>query len=576
MEPVTKRLWVPRSDPVDDETIQSLAQQLGVSELLARILTHRQFSAETAQKFLDSKLSTLPDPFLLPNMQVAVTRLHNALNAGEKIAIHGDYDVDGITGTVLLKEVLSLCGGDVEYHIPQRVVDGYGLSASAIEDAGRRGVKLIVTVDCGVSAHEEAKIASHFGIDLIITDHHQPSSSLPKALAVINPKLPQSQFPFADLSGVGVAFFLLIALRKTIRNGGGFRNRSEPDLRHYLDLVALGTVADLVTLQGVNRTLTLHGLKMIDHASRVGLRALKHVASVKEISGSAVGFQLAPRLNAAGRMEDASVGVELLLENDMPRALDAARFLDKCNRARRDLEKKILNEADAEVAKMPDSLTHSIVIGREGWHPGVIGIVASRLVERYNRPTVLVALDGDSGTGSARSIGGYHMYQGLQACASHLNTYGGHEMAAGLSLDRSQLSEFAKALENHARSTLSHDNLVPKLLHDGIIQIEEINFEHLYELQKLSPFGVGNPEPQMIVESVFVKNLHHLKGGHLRFIVERGSFSTPAIAFGMQQRSDEFQGEIDLLVTPQINHYRGRQSIQLRIKDVRPVVSSTK
>lgn len=575
MEPVTKRLWVPRSDPAGDETIQSLAQQLGVSALFARILTHRQFSVATAQKFLDSKLSTLPDPFLLPNMQVAVSRLHNALNAGEKIAIHGDYDVDGITGTVLLKEVLSLCGGDVEYHIPKRVIDGYGLSASAIKDAGKRGVKLIVTVDCGVSAQEEAKIASHFGIDLIITDHHQPPSKLPKALAIINPKLPQSQFPFTDLSGVGVAFFLLIALRKTIRNRGGFRNRSEPDLRRYLDLVALGTVADLVSLQGVNRTLTLHGLKMIDHASRVGLRALKQVASVTEITGSAVGFQLAPRLNAAGRMEDATAGVKLLLENDMPRALDTARFLDKCNRARQDLEKKILNEADTAVAKMPDSLTHTIVLGSEGWHPGVIGIVASRLVERYNRPTVLVALDGDSGTGSARSIGGYHMYQGLQACASHLNTYGGHEMAAGLSLNRSQLSEFAKALEKHARSTLSHENLIPKLLHDGVLQIEEINFEHLYELQKLSPFGVGNPEPQMIVESVFAKDLRPLRGGHLRFIVERDSSSVWAIAFGMQQRSDDFKGEIDLLVTPQINYYRGRQSIQLRVKDVRSAVSPT-
>ena len=576
MEPVTQHHWVPRSDPADDKTIQSLAQQVGVSVLLARILSHRQFSAETAQKFLDSRLSTLPDPFLLPNMQVAVTRLYSALKAGEKIAIHGDYDVDGITGTVLLKEVLSLFGGDVEYHIPQRVVDGYGLSAPAIENAGKRGVKLIVTVDCGVSAHQEARIASHFGIDLIITDHHQPSSSLPKALAVINPKLPESQFPFTDLSGVGVAFFLLIALRKTIRNEGGFINRSEPDLRHYLDLVALGTIADLVSLQGVNRTLTLHGLKIINRACRVGLRALKQVASVKEITSSAVGFQLAPRLNAVGRMEDATVGVELLLENDMPRALNAARFLDKCNRTRQDLEKKILNEAETAIAKMPDSFTHTIVLGREGWHPGVIGIVASRLVERYNRPTVLVALDGNSGTGSARSIGGYHMYQGLHSCAGHLNTFGGHEMAAGLSIDRCHLSDFAKALETHARSTLCHENLVPKLLHDGVLQIEEINFDHLYELQRLSPFGVGNPEPQMIVESVFAKNLHHLRGGHLRFIVERESFSVPAIAFGMQQRIEDFQGEIDLLVTPQINHYRGQQSIQLRIKDVRPVVSSTK
>jgi len=493
---------------------------------------------------------------------------------GEKIAIHGDYDVDGITGTVLLFAGLQAMGGsELAYHIPLRLRDGYGLSAKALQDAAANGTKLVVSVDCGISAHDEAQLAKEDGLDLIITDHHQPPDELPHALAVINPQRQDSQFPFQNLAGVGVAFFLLVALRKRLREAGWFADRTEPDLRHYLDLVALGTIADLVPLQGINRTLTRHGLTLLETGSRVGVRALKQVAGVKEVSCGVVGFQLAPRLNAAGRMEDAGLGVELLLEQDMVRALNTARYLDQCNRERREIEKETLQEAERAVDQLTDEQTHSIVIGGEGWHSGVIGIVASRLVDRYSRPTVLIALDGASGKGSCRSISGFHLYNGLQLCAEHLVAFGGHEMAAGLSLATEQLPAFAAAFEKHARSTLSAADLQPKLRHDGELLLEELDLDVLRQLRGLAPFGMGNPEPLFVVSSVRPMQVKPVGDNHLRFTACQGAFSHPAIAFGMLERRDEFQGEVDLLVSPQINLYNGRETVQLRIKDVRPTNS---
>ncbi len=574
MEPVTKRLWVSRNDSPDFSALKEFQEQLHLSPFVARLLIGREYSLESARQFLDARLADLPDPFLLPDMDVAVTRLHVAIEKGEKIAVHGDYDVDGITGTVLLFAGLGALGGcDIEYHIPLRLRDGYGISAQALQAAAKKGTRVVVSVDCGVSAHAEADLAKEYGIDLIITDHHQPPPTLPDALAVINPQREDSDFPFQNLAGVGVAFFLLIALRKRLRDAGWFTHRSEPDLRQYLDLVALGTIADLVPLQGINRTLTRHGLVLLESGQRVGVRALKQVAGVKEVSCSAVGFQLAPRLNAAGRMEDAALGVELLLEQDMIRALNAARYLDQCNRERRELEKQTLQQAEVAVSAISLDHTHSIVLAGEGWHPGVIGIVASRLVDRYYRPTVLISLDGDSGKGSARSIRGYHLYQGLQACSDYLSGFGGHEMAAGMSLSKDQIAGFSTALEAHARTELSADDLMPKLRHDGILLLEEIDLGILRQLEGLAPFGMGNPEPLLVVESVRAMRVQTVGDNHLRFTVCQGAFSHPAIAFGMLERRDELQGEVDLLVTPQINRYNGREMVQLRVKDVRSTPS---
>lgn len=576
MDPVAARRWVARNENQDSSALRDYVERLSLSPLVARILLGREPCLDRAKEFLAARLSDLPDPFLLPDMQVAVDRLQTAITSNEKIAIHGDYDVDGISGTVLLYAGLGAMGGrDLNYHIPLRLRDGYGLSAAALQKAAKAGARVVVSVDCGVTAHVEAELAREIGLDLIITDHHQAPDSLPQALAVINPQRHDSQFPFKNLAGVGVAFFLLIALRKRLRECGWFENRSEPDLRHYLDLVALGTIADLVPLLGINRTLTRHGLALLESGQRLGIRALKEVAGVKEVNCSTVGFQLAPRLNAAGRMEDAGLGVELLLAEEMGGALNMARYLDQCNRERRELEKTTLREAETAVAALPPAHTHSIVLGGHGWHPGVIGIVASRLVDRYCRPTVLVAIDGETGKGSCRSIKGFHLYRGLQACSVHLLSFGGHEMAAGLSLTADQLPDFAAAMEAHARSELRADDLIPKLRHDGSLLLEELDLDVIRQIQGLAPFGMGNPEPLLVVESVRAMQVKPVGDGHIRFTACQGAFSHPAIAFGMLERLQEFQGEIDLLVSPQINSYKGRESVQLMIKDVRPSQFST-
>ncbi|PLX78847.1 MAG: single-stranded-DNA-specific exonuclease RecJ, partial [Desulfuromonas sp.] len=365
-----------------------------MSRLVARLLLGRGIGPQQAAGYLRAALADLPDPFLLPDMDKAVERLVCALQAGEKIAVHGDYDVDGISGTALLVEGLRALGAkEVCWHIPLRLRDGYGLSAEALREAAAAGVSVVVSVDCGVSAQAESGLAKELGLDLIITDHHQPPERLPQAFALVNPQCdPQCEI-FSTLAGVGVGFFLLVALRKRLRELGWFEGRREPDLRHQLDLVALGTIADLVPLQGVNRVLSRAGLALLDAGSRVGIRALKQVAGVGRVNAGVVGYQLAPRLNAAGRLEGAGQGVDLLLEQDLLQAMTTARHLDQCNRERRELEDQTFRLAEQALSDLNPELTHSIVLAVAGWHQGVIGIVASRLVERYHRPTVLIALD---------------------------------------------------------------------------------------------------------------------------------------------------------------------------------------
>lgn len=569
MEPVTRRRWLLRGALPTTEAVDALAAELSAPTLVARLLLARDLNGKSAGEFLSARLADLPDPLLLPDMEPAAKRVAAAVQSGEPVAVHGDYDVDGITGTTLLVEGLRSCGALVDYHIPLRLKDGYGLSGSALETAAAAGIRLVVTVDCGVSALAEARLARELGLDLVITDHHQPPPHLPEAYAIVNPQRPESTFPFRDLAGVGVAFFLLVAVRRILRESGWFSLRQEPDLRDVLDLVALGTIADLVPLQGVNRTLTRIGLSLLERGARPGISALKEVAGVKTVNSGVVGFQLAPRLNAAGRLEDAARGVELLLEQDRGKSLATAKLLDRFNRDRQQIELRTLEEALAMVATLPAECTHSIVLACDGWHPGVIGIVASRLVERFYRPTVLIAMEGEGGKGSGRSIRGLHLYRALQGCADHLLAFGGHEMAAGLSLAREQVAGFVQAFEQAARAALSGDALTPVLLYDGVALLDELGSEEIHALEHLSPFGMGNPEPVLLIENVRARQLQRVGDGHLRFIACQGGDTLPAIAFGMFARQGDFQGDLDLLVSPQINRYNGRETVQLRVRDVR-------
>ena len=557
MQPVTMRRWQERSALPDPFVLQALERELQVDRLTAHLLAQRGGSDLTAARdFLDPRLQQLPDPFLLGQMEAAVTRLVAALAAGEKIAIHGDYDVDGISGTALLVEGLRAFGAEVNYFIPLRLRDGYGLSAEHLRQAFAGGARVAVSVDCGISAQAEAEVARELGLDLIITDHHQPPSVLPAACAIVNPHLLDCRYPDKDLAGVGVAFMLLIALRSRLRTVGAFAIRPEPDLRYSLDLVALGTIADVVPLRGVNRILTRIGLGIINQGRRPGLKSLSVAAGIRQVTCGNVAFSLAPRLNAAGRLEDANLGVELLLTDDPLRAETLAKQLDGFNRERQGVEQQVLAEAIAQVEEGRGG-EYSLVLAGEAWHPGVIGIVASRLVERYHRPAVLIALDGETGKGSARSIRGLHLYQTLQVCSADLNGYGGHA--------------FAAAFEQAAAATLSADDLLPLLLYDREVLIEDLSLALIADLQRLSPFGAGNPEPLFLLRNARAQQVTPCGTGHLKFSVRQGGFTLPCIAFAFPPHWAEFlPGEIDLLVSAQSNEWQGRVSLQLRVKDMRP------
>lgn len=570
MDAVTARRWSNRCDGTTEAHCLALAQGLGLDPLTARILIGRGVTDLPAgRSFLASRLADLPDPFLMQGMTRATARLATALERGEKIAIHGDYDVDGISGTSLLVDVLRQLGAEVEYHIPLRLKDGYGLSAEALRLAASHGVRVAVSVDCGVSAVAEAKLARELGLDLIITDHHQVPQIRPEALAILNPHQVDCAFPAKELAGVGVAFMLLVGLRKVLRERGYFRSRKEPDLRLSLDLVALGTIADIASLQGLNRTLTKLGLQLLNESRRPGVQALREVAGVKEISCSAVGFRLAPRLNAAGRLEDAALGVQLLLTESAAEAKQLAALLDGFNRERQALEQETLRQAIERLDGLSNDLC-SIVLADERWHPGVIGIVASRLVERYGRPTVLIALEEGKGKGSGRSIRGFHLYQALADCAGQLLGFGGHEYAAGLSLEMERVEAFAREFEALAKSRLSAEDLQPQLWHDGEVLIEELGEREVVALEGLAPFGAGNPEPCLVLRGVRVQQLQPVGQGHLRFTARQGGYSLACIAFGLAERAAQLQGEIDLLGVPGLNEWRNQKTVQLRVKDFRP------
>jgi len=564
--------WEQRQVPLDEPGLLGLAAALDLPPLVASILARRGIvDPAAAAGFLQPRLADLPDPMTMRGLPEAVERLCRALHNGDRIAVHGDYDVDGITGTALLVEGLSLCGGSVDYHIPLRLTDGYGLSAEALRTCAANGTGVVVSVDCGISAHAEAELAADLGLDLIITDHHQPPVHLPVALALLNPHLPGCRFPFKELSGVGVAFFLLAGVRRRLRESGWFASRSEPDLRRQLDLVALGTIADMVPLQGVNRTLVGAGLQLLDRGERLGVRALREVAGVRRVDCGAVGYRLAPRLNAAGRLEDAKLGVELLLENDEASALATARRLDDCNSQRQELERRTFEQAVAQLeAAGKVTERHALVLADPQWHAGVIGIVASRLVERYHRPTCLIALDGDRGKGSARSIRGFHLYRGLLECAEHLDGFGGHEFAAGLSIDTARIGAFAAALEKSAAGQLTPADLLPTRSFDDEAELEEFDEALVARLATLAPFGIGNPEPVFLLHAVQARSLREVGKGHLQLTCVQGGYSLPAIAFGMAERGEELAGPVDLLVSVGINEWRGRSSIQLRVRDLRP------
>lgn len=569
MEPVSERRWSIKTG--DAETVGRIAAHCAISPLLARLLANRGITEPAeAARFLSSTLSDLYDPFQLLGMEAAVYRLCTALEHGERVCIHGDYDVDGVTSVALLVSFLRAVGFDVFYHIPLRLEDGYGLSSAGLQSIARQGARVVVTVDCGITAVEEAQLATSLGIDLIITDHHTPGEILPEACAVLNPLRPGCPFPCKTLAGVGVAFNLMIALRSRLREKGWFAGRPEPNLRQYLDLVALGTVADVVPLVDENRIFVKYGLAALTTGERLGIRALKEVAGVTgEVGCGAVGFRLAPRLNAAGRLEDAAQGVELMLTDDPRSAAAIAADLDASNAERQALERQILQDAVSMVKENPDLKgKKSIVLASNEWHPGVIGIVASRIVEMFHRPTILIALQDGNGKGSGRSIPRFHLYDALKACSDHLLKFGGHKHAAGLSIEETILEEFTERFDEVASGLLSPEDLTPDLLIDAEMAPADLTLELAGEVASLKPFGMGNPEPVFVCRGMEVEDARILKEQHLKLRLVSNGLRFDAIAFNMARQRPTGR-LVDIAFTLDINTWNGRSSLQLRVKDVK-------
>jgi single-stranded-DNA-specific exonuclease len=540
--------------------------------IVAGIIAARGYdTAEAAASFLSPSLSAMIDPFMLRGMDLAVGRLVRAHSNNESICVYGDYDVDGITGTALLVSFLKCIGCRCIYFIPNRFDDGYGLNFDAIERIIADGADLIVSVDCGITAIKEADLCRERGVDLIIVDHHSPLGDIPDACAVLNPLQPGCSYPFKSLAGVGVAFNLLVALRAKLRDLGHFGSGSIPDLREWLDLVAMGTIADVVPLTGQNRIYVFNGLKRLSESSRTGILALKRVAGITgAVSCGQVGFRLAPRLNAAGRMESAVPGVDLLLGSDAAEAWIIATELDAANAERQQVERRIFDEA----VKMVDTTgmypeCRSIVLASFGWHQGVIGIVASRMVERYHRPTILIALDGEGmGKGSGRSIPGFHLLDALVGSSDHLERFGGHRYAAGVSLKADNVDSFAKAFEKTAAVLLDERDLVPRLAIDVELKAADITRELSQELKLLEPYGAGNPEPVLMLRDVTVLERRPVGDGHIRLRIKKDGIPFTGIAFRMAGRS--IPDCIDVAFYPEMNEWNGSSSLQLRIKDLRP------
>ncbi|MFI5358615.1 MAG: single-stranded-DNA-specific exonuclease RecJ [Halanaerobiales bacterium] len=547
---------------------KSIGKIDGLSPLLLQLLSNRGLTEEKSIKsFLYGGINDLEEPFLLKDMDRAVERIDRAVKNGERIIVYGDYDVDGITATALLyryfKEVYNY---QIDYYIPRRKEEGYGLNQAAVEEFIKKDYDLLLTVDCGISAHEEVKYSMSHGLDVIITDHHQAGQEIPPALAVIDPHRGDDEYPFKSLAGVGVAFKLCQALEYNKNQ------RYISDLLlNLLDLVALGTVADIVPLNGENRIIVREGLQVLERTGNIGLQKLIQITGLagRQLNTGNLAFIIAPHLNAAGRMDSAEKCVELLITEDEVLAEVIALELRVANRERQELEEKILQEALEKVAaEINLEEEKAIVLAAEGWHPGVIGIVASRLVESYYRPVILIAIDEDGiGKASCRSIRNLNLYEALQRCSNYLETFGGHEMAAGLTIKVEKIEGFRKEFNRVLDEKLGKEDLIPEIELDLALDLESISQDFYEELALLEPYGVGNPRPYFLLSDVKIEKAYTVgkKGEHLKFTLENG-LNGIAFDFG-HQINDFLSNPVDLLFSLELNQWNGKSEIQINLKD---------
>ncbi len=557
----SKSRWVVTD--TDHHLISQLENELQLSPLVATLLINRGIeSVDEARSFLYPD-DCFYDPFLLNDMDRCVERVKQAIKNHEKIVVYGDYDADGVTSTIVLVKTLKKLGADVHFYIPNRFSEGYGPNEQAFRNLKDAGFELMITVDNGISGLHEARVAREIGLDLIITDHHEPGEELPEAVAVIHPKRPDSEYPFKELAGVGVACKVAAALLGEM-----------PE--ELLPYVAIGTIADLVPLVDENRMLAKKGIQALRTTNHAGLRALMKVAGINqaELDETTIGFGLGPRINAAGRLEDAAPVVELFLETNEEKALNLAKEINALNETRQAIVEQITAEALEQVEKLDIDHNPVIIVGKEGWHPGVIGIVASKIVEKFYRPTIVFSYDEETGTakGSARSIEGFNLYENLSLCRDLIPHFGGHPMAAGMTLDKKDVPHLYLRLNQLAREQLTEEDFIPITQLDGVFSIDELTLEAIEQVEILAPFGIGNPKPKILIEDIHFSQLKKVGADetHLKFTITDHRQSLDGIAFGFGHYKEQISplAKVSAVGEVNINEWNNIRKPQLVLKDL--------
>lgn len=565
------KIWCYKNRGIDFEELKSFSEKYNMPPVIATILFNRGIkSGEAAKLFMQKPLSGIHNPFELPDMELAAKRIADAVRNNEKIVVYGDYDVDGITSCVLMYSYLKSEGADVDYYIPDRVSEGYGINIMAINKIARSGAKLMITVDCGVTAVGEVEFARTQKLDVVITDHHTCKEELPRAVAVVNPKRPDSTYPFDALAGVGVAFKTVLAVAMELG-----RNTREV-FSQYVELAAIGTIADVMSVTDENRIIIEHGLEVMRNGGNIGVRALIEVSGAlhKGIDASTVAFVVAPRINAAGRIGSSDLAVKLLLSETEEEAALVASELDKANRERQEAEQAIFEDAMDKIMKDTTfDKKQVIVLWGEGWHHGVIGIVASRICERFYKPCILVSFENGVGKGSGRSIPGFNLFEALSATEEHLTNFGGHSAAAGLGINMDSIDAFTAAINKYAAGILTPEDMIPKIDIDCRLKPETVSVGFAKAIKKLEPFGTDNERPVFSVTGVKIIAIDTVGADkkHLKMRVAAEQTVISAIGFNMSEYAAFFKnGDIvDVAFSADVNVYQGRETPQLLLRDIK-------
>lgn len=558
-----KKKWV--YNEIDAEKVKELQSKYQMGELLASVLVGRNIIDEEEIKvFLDPTRNDFYDPFLMPDMEVSVNRIIKAIEQQEKTIIYGDYDVDGITSIAVLKQFLADRGLEVDYYIPNRLDEGYGLNKDAIKEIADKGYTLMITVDCGISGIEEVEYANSLGIETIITDHHEPLDVLPNSLAVMDAKIKTNQYPFNQLAGVGVVFKLTQAISRKLEI-------EDKEYLKYLDLVCIGTISDIVPLVDENRVIAKLGLKLVEVTKNIGLKMLLQSIGYKKINSMCVSFGIAPRINACGRMGHAEEALKLFLTHDIQEAAELTEKLNRYNIERQTIERKIYEEAIQHIEAENINEHNSIVVGGDGWHHGVIGIVASKITDMYYKPSILVCFEGNDGKGSGRSIMGFDLHKALGATSTYLEKYGGHAMAVGVTLKKDNFTAFQKAFEEYVAKQ-EIDKIVPIIHIDKLVSDRELQIDNVKELEKLEPFGEANKSPLMAYKNLKIDSIRVLtEGKHMKLTLKSENNNIiNAIGFNMGYRAEEFLigDKVDIVGILEVNSFNGRENVQFNLQDI--------